>query len=418
MKIKKILALILCAVLACFALAGCAEEDVKDHANSELDRYSGFYKPEVILNVNYDLYIISEFDGDVEAVETAQATVQALINQRLDDKYNTTINIHYISAEDYENTIDGVVSALGSGATTSDSSVINGGSIVLVAGKDMYDSLVAKNALADVFGYLGTNAYGLLNKQITTTLLESAMTTVDGVEKLYMIPNDHIVGQYTYTIIDRDVAEGQFNFSAQSELHEMIIKDGVANEIAQELIDDIGTTEINVSDVIREVTGSYADQADWEALGYVCNVSKYPEVTPEETFVAGFGILTPPTYSEDLDGNLTTTNYDYLVTRAMDVVYSINVDSTVRNLLQYGVEYTNYTLVESETEFNADGTPVKYVVPTEENVYKMNLLYTGNMFNAYYCESDVWTADGKSGSWTYSLAVSGTNQNSESVIAE
>ena len=417
MKMKKIIALVLCAVLACFALAGCAEEDVKDHANGELDRYNDFYRPEVIVKVNYDLYIISDCDDSLDA-ETSKATVQAMINQHLDDKYNTTLTIHYVTEDQYADTVDGVVASLGSEPATTDGSVINGGSIVLVAGKDMYDSLVEKDALVDVEAYLETNAYGLLNKQITTTLLDSAKVNVDGAEKMYMIPNDHVVGEYTYTVIDRAVAEGQFNFSAQSELHEMIIKDGVANDIAQELIDAVGAAEINVEDVIREVSGSYADKAVWESKGYVCNVSKYPEVTPEETFLAGFGILTPPAYAEDLDGDSETTNEDLLIARAMDVVYSINVDSTVRNLLQYGVQHTNYILVESETEFNADGSPAIYVVPMKDNAYKMNLLYTGNMFNAYYCESDVWTINGESGSWTYEFAVSGGNQNSESFVEE
>ena len=54
----------------------------------------------------------------------------------------------------------------------------------------------------------------------------------------------------------------------------------------------------------------------------------------------------------------------------------------------------------------------------KDNAYKMNLLYTGNMFNAYYCESDVWTINGESGSWTYEFAVSGGNQNSESFVEE
>ncbi len=417
MKMKKIIALVLCVLLACLALASCAEEDIKDHANGELDRYNEFYKPEVIVKVNYDLYIISECDNSLDA-ETSKATVQAMINQYLDDKYNTTLTIHYVTADEYAATVDGVVASLGSGAAASDNSVVNGGSIVLVAGKDMYDSLMAKNALVDVRAYLDTNAYGVLNKQITKTLLNSAKVDVDGAEKLFVIPNDHIVGEYTYTIVNRAIAEGRFNFSAQSELHEMILNDGVPNEIAQELIDAVEASELNKEDVIREVVGSYADKAVWESKGYVCNVSKYPEVTLEETFASGFGILTPPAYTNDLDGDTDTTNEDFLTARAMDVVYSINVDSTVRNLLQYGVEHTNYTVFESETEFKADGKPVIYAVPTEGNAYKMNLLYTGNMFNAYYCESDVWSMNGVSGSWTYDYAVSGTNQNSESFVEE
>lgn len=416
MKMKKIIVLVLCALLSCLALVGCADEDIKEHANGELDRYNEFYKPAVSVKVNYDLYIISECDDSIDA-EMSKATVQAKINQILDEKYDTTVTIHYVTADKYAQTIDGVVSSLSNESIVANGSVVNGGSIVLIAGVDMYNSLVEKNALVDVNGFLSEDAHGKLNTQITSALLESAKVTVDGEEKLFFIPNDHIIGEYTYTVINREIAEGVFNFSAQTELHDMLICDGVSNEIASELIAAIGTS-YKAEDVIREVKGSYADKAIWESQGYICNVSKYPEITAEETFAAGFGILTAPNYSNDLDGDEKTTNAQFLAGRAMDVIYSINVNSDVRNLLQYGVEYANYNVYVSDTEFNADGTPVKYVVPMENNSYKMNLLYTGDMFNAYYCESDIWTIDGKTGSWTYTFVTNGDKQNSEALISE
>ena len=425
MKMKKIIALVLCAVLACFALASCAEDDIKDHANDELDRYKDWYKPEVAVRVNYDFYIISEC-GDTAEAETSKATVQALINQKLNEKYDTTLTIHHISAEDYATKINAVVGSQSTGSITD--SVIDGGSIVLVAGKDMYDSLVEKNALADIRGYLNTNAYGKLNTQLTTSLLDSAKVTVDGTEKLFMIPNDHIVGEYSYTVIDRAVAENTFNFSAQSELHEMVIVNGTPNDIAKELVDAIAAynaldenadKQIKVDDVIREVKGTYDDKAEWEGKKFICNISKYPEVTAEETFMAGFAILNPPTYADDLDSNPETANADFLTQRAMDVIYSINVDAEIRNLLQYGVEYTNYVIEEKE-EINAKGEKitVKYACPIDEAGYKMNLLYTGDMFNAYYSDDDVWSVNGESYSWNYVFASNGDKQNSESVIEE
>ena len=78
----------------------------------------------------------------------------------------------------------------------------------------------------------------------------------------------------------------------------------------------------------------------------------------------------------------------------MEILYTINADKTVRNLLQYGVENTHYTLTDDN-----------YIVPTENNSYNMNLLYTGDMFNAYYCEK-----------WTKDMAVNGDKQNSQSVV--
>jgi hypothetical protein len=252
-------------------------------------------------------------------------------------------------------------------------------------------------------------------------LLNSAKVKEDGTEKLFFIPNDHIIGEYTYTVVNRAIAEGQLNFSAQTELHEMYIKDGVANDIAQELIDSVAANlpETDVDEVICEVKGAYSDKAVWEARGYICNVSSYPTVSEEETFAAGFAVLTPPTYDYDLDEESTTTNEDFLTRRAMDVIYSINVESEIRNLLQYGVKSINY---ETKTEIvkNARGEDVEvtYVVSKEGNGYKMNLLHTGDMFNAYYSEENVWSIGGETGSWTYDFVFNGEKQNFESVIEE
>lgn len=417
MKMKKLIAAILCALLTCFALASCAEEDIKDHANDELDRYHGFYKPEVVVKLHYNLYIITE-NGNSEAEINAETTVQAKINQILGDNYNTMVTIHYLSADEYAAKVDDAVANIGNSAGTTNS-VTNGGSIVLITGKDMYDSLMSKNALVDMRGFLDTNAYGKLNTQITPTLLDSAKVDVDGVEKMFFLPNDHIIGEYSYTVIDRSIAEGVLNFSAQSELYEMLITDGENNEMAQELVDayeanKANLADITLDDVIKEVKGSYADKALWESKGYVCNISKYPTVTPDETYVAGFGILTPPTYEEDLDDNAETSNADFLAMRAMDVIYAINADFEVRNLLQYGVEYANYKLVESD-EVDSNGDKVKYVEFIDDN-YKMNLLFTGDMFNSYNCSSNVWKIGDENGNWSYVFATNGDKQNSDSVF--
>ena len=78
----------------------------------------------------------------------------------------------------------------------------------------------------------------------------------------------------------------------------------------------------------------------------------------------------------------------------MEIIYAINADTTVRNLLQYGVENTHYIL-------QGDN----YVLPTENNAYFMNPLYTGDMFNMYYGEN-----------WTENMAQNGEKQNKESIV--
>jgi hypothetical protein len=392
--------------MMCAVLVSCAEKEIGEY----MGHYDGLVV-DPVEKLSFDLYIITECDDSKEA-ESAMATVTAQINQKLDDNFNSTVNIHYLNADEYADT----VYALNGASSEASDSRYNAGSIVLIAGEEMYNKLMAKNALVDLRGYLDTHEFGQLKSRITSSILDFVKVyNDDETESLYMIPNDHVIGEYEYTIINRKIAEGQYSFSAQSELSEMLIVDGKPNQIANELINAVkyNSRGNSVSDVITVVTGKYEDRAEWEAKGYVCNVSKYPEVTADVAYAAGFGILN----SADIvkDGKVLVSK-DECERRAMEIVYSINADEDIRNLLQYGVENSNYVF-ETKKVTTLDGTEIekKYVNPIPENKYKMNLLYTGDMFNAYPCEEPVWSIGDESGAWTYYDAIYGDNQNKDSV---
>ena len=382
MKRHSFIALIMCVVLFATLLTSC-----NDHAG--VDDYD--WQPEVIVKLEYDLYIITDAIPSEEATH-AQKTVNSKINQYLDDKYDTILNIHYCTAEEYDSV---VANASGASARTSvtSSDRYNAGTILLITSEEMHNQLVSENKLVDLRPFLDTKDYGTLNIQITKTLIEAATVTVDNVDHLYCIPNDHTIGEYQYTLINREIAEGKLNFSAQSEILEMLLIDGVPNEKAQELIDSVNANleEATLSDVIRNEVGSYEDKARFEAEGFICNVSKYPEASAADAYESAFGILKS---SDIYDGEKLVISAAECENRAMQIIYAINADTTVRNLLQYGVEHTHYIL-----EGNV-------AVPTENNAYHMNLLYTGDVFNAYY-----------SSVWTESMAKNGEIQNSQSVVS-
>ena len=272
MRMKRLIAMLLCAAMMCIMLASCEEVIGGFHYD---------WEPEVERKISFDFYIISDSASDASAED--QNTVESKINQYLKEKCKTTIDIHYLTLEEYEATI----SAVADSVSTEDQIIANsnvtidGGDIVLIAGEDMFNSLLAKDVLVDLKSYLNPDVYkdyGRLNAQITSTLLAAAtITDSDGAEHLYSIPNDHVIGEYVYTVIDRSIAEGQLNFSAQTELGDMLIVDGVPNEIASELIDSIATnlSGTNVSDVIWVENGNYEDKQRLESEGYVCNISKY-----------------------------------------------------------------------------------------------------------------------------------------------
>ena len=91
----------------------------------------------------------------------------------------------------------------------------------------------------------------------------------------------------------------------------------------------------------------------------------------------------------------------------MEVIYAFNSDVELRNLLLYGVENTNYM-----AEKDADGnilsvTPVDKAT-SPQSVYEMDILYTGSIFSAYYCDEYGWNAV---------LAEQGKLQNADSIVA-
>ena len=367
MRMKKILALLLCAVLSVGALVSC-EEGI----GSYLPNYD--WKPEVIVEKEFDLYIVTENDpASVE--DTVYITVEDKINQYIGDKFNTTLNIHYLTADKYDAEIANVVSDSGSKS-----------GIVLINSKALMDTLMEKNALADLSVFLDSEEYdfGTLNVQINANLLSAARETVvkDGVEQeaLFCIPNNHVVGSYDYIAINKAIARDQLHFN-ETEIKAIDNLDDIEG-----FKDDVEGHGYVVADVVREFNGcnyTFDEKESLEAEGWIFNVVSNPVVTKDEVYSSAFGVLAG------------TDGYE----RAMEIIYAINTDATLRNLLQYGVENTNYKVV--------DG----YAVPITTD-YRMNIEYTGDVFKALYSNADGWCV------WTESDAVYGKLQNADSILAD
>ena len=115
------------------------------------------------------------------------------------------------------------------------------------------------------------------------------------------------------------------------------------------------------------VKGDWALRHEYEAQGYAFYVMETPRVTSEDVFSSMFAI-----------GGMTG-----YANRAMEVVAYLNTSSEIRNVLQYGVAATNYTLETVEYQEGDHKISVQYVVATSDNVYEMDLNKTGNVFIAY-----------------------------------
>ncbi len=376
MKLKRIIALVLCVVSLSVMLIGC-EEDMTQYW---LDYYKSENKgqPVDIPDVDIDFYIIKgeEMSSDVYITKT----VQDKINQYLYEKYNTKINIIYTSANDYAAEID---------KFTSESS-----GIVLVNSEETMEKLSGK--LVDLNPYLTSDSYasqgyGKLNTQIAISLVEAARVVENGAEKLYCIPNNHIIGSYEYIVINKAIASsllypnstlaGMTSWDLTADLRadaeaNLTFADGTL--VAIEEVDYADYNPASGAVVTRIVNAPYEAKAAIEAENMIVNIAKYPAADKAEAYSSAFAILegTPV----DPEDNTKKVAYELYTERAMQVIYEINANSEIRNLLQYGVENVNYHLDENNI-----------VVPNMEKRYDMNLLYTGDIFKALY--SSTWSAE-------------------------
>lgn len=387
MKFKKLFALLLC--VACFVpvLAGCAEEDSNEYW---LNKYAemGKGQPQVIVPVDIDLYIIK---GDNMSEDpTVASTVQDKINQYLYATYYTNVNIKYYTADEYYE----VISKLGDDAS----------GIVLIDSEETADLLDGR--LADLHPYIlgdqyKVQGYGQLNKQICSSLMNAAIVSERGVDKLYMVPNNHIIGSYEIITINKTLAfelgvpysDSQFaelttwedTLALRTASHEQLGTDINANAEV-----DYKDYNPNSKDIVtRIVNAPYAALKAIEREGIVVNVSKYPVADKAEVCSSAFAVLN----SAPKDKNGAAIDLELYKERAMRVIYEINANTNVRNLLQYGIENVNYSI----------DTITGLVVPNEDKVYDMNIIYTGDVFKALYSKD-----------WTVQDAYYGVLQNKDS----
>lgn len=376
MNMKKLASLLLCVVIAVVSLVGC--ETAIGQYYKDVYEPNGIGNPVVKSELKFDFYIITEFPGEnATEAEIAQhnsdlATIKDNINLHLKDEYSTELNIIFKSADEYEETIKNATSG-----------------IVLINSESLMNELMQNNKLADLTNYLESSEYefGTLNVQIASTLLEAAKIDVEGTKKLYCIPNNHVVGSYNYIAINNAIAAKlQYGKNDIANIDTIEEAEAFIN-VARDYWDTLPVeAEFNPAYVLQYFDGfSYGyEGADAPRSAWTYNVRTLPEVTKAEAYSTAYGILSETENPE----------------RAMEIIYALNTDVQFRNLLQYGVLNNDY-------EFDNSKESDAIYVKVKNTMYKMNILYTGDVFMAYYNEN-----------WTEEMALAGKMQNSESVLSD
>ena len=127
------------------------------------------------------------------------------------------------------------------------------------------------------------------------------------------------------------------------------------------------TNDPNAKAAACVVTGGWDLKAEYEAKGYKVITMVNPRATTDTIYSSMFAIG-----KSTVDEN-----------RAMEVITYLNTNAEVRNLLQHGIENTNYTLSSVVKEVNGVDVEYYYAQETENNLYKMDVRKTGNVFIAY-----------------------------------
>ena len=309
--------------------------------------------------------------------------------------------------------------------------------ILYLSGYDKYTEYAAKKWLAKLDTELRGNS-----SEIRSFVPPALLGAVSYNGATYAIPNNNVIGEYTYMLIDKALYDKYFYTASIDSVHNVVdlssfLEDIVAYEpdvlpidgdvnycmnliahywdIDPETFGVTGdfsvlgyvykdTDTINRGDVALKFDSLLTDKTyrndltnlmDFEFKGYFGTAKEGQksavsfvkgDATDAKQYEKDHYVVVvdyPRANDEDLYENMFAVSaFTTDVAKSMEIVTWINTNEEFRNLFQYGIENENYTL-------NMDGT----VSSTRNNAYHMDLSKTGNEFIAYVPEGtdlQVW----------------------------
>lgn len=466
---KRLISLLLTVImLLSVMLTSCSstsDEDVKDAINDEASRYT----------TTLNMFLIKEKGTTDEACEL----VEEAINKITKAKFKTQLNISWYEESELYAEIDKRIAAIEAeilaeeeerkrlkqlqkeakargetlatttaeetdDETTAEETIVNEWGlselkypeessrqidIIAFTGYDRYLDYIDREVLSRLDDEL-TSGSKKLKDYINPVFMDAA--AVDG--STYAIPNNHLIGEYTYLLVNKALAE-KYSYDP---------KDFTELSFAAEFVDDVAKYEKDVTPVcgdlaltnirymsIDKETLDFTDERSVVA-GHVSSVAGYStrisfgnmfsrrQITDQLITIADFRdkgyikkdadpskpfaisvmkgtrdlvnqygedyemivLENPMAYESTLyEGMFGVSSYTKDLTRSMEIVTYINTNKELRNLIQYGIEGVNYVI-------NEDGTLTRL-----NNTYMMDIKKTGNSFIAYPEEgmpADAW----------------------------
>ncbi len=294
--------------------------------------------------------------------------------------------------------------------------------ILLVTDYEMLYDLVQSNRVHDLTANLNSS-----NKLIKTYVNNGIMDNATISNAYYAVPNNSIIGDYTFLLVNKELAEDYYfdpasftGFGVNTPASQLI--EEVAAAVKNGELTDVSPMYGQADYPLVKYWSKNSDAASVMATMYVsgnmeigagvkvgnlfsdadyksfmqqmtyCKENGYmmDEENPTDRFAVGviegdyscfekYGDeyhVIPLSYPRLEDTEVfnsmfavskATANLD----RSMEIIQALTCESKLRNILQYGVEGVHYNL-------NEDGA-----VERLNNNYMMNINYTGNTFMAY-----------------------------------
>lgn len=434
---RKLICLLLCltAALLPIAMTGCGSDNSTDTTDEEASA-----RPAVSIN----LWLISEKEVSTET----EAAIEEAFNEMTQSKFTTKVDLVYFTEDEYYAALDAKLKAAAeykennaasqivlpgiaesteeTEETTAETIVNELGQrllkypdigegqldIILLSGKDKLEAYASAGQLASMDTNLNSTSK-ILKDYIYPSFLEQTKYN----KNTYAIPNNHVIGEYTYLLVNKALAEKYYIDTASLTT--------LASCAA--LIEDIGKNEPDVAPVLSYVDpvnmhywlgddsmsifASYVPavatlgsrttmRSAFDTMNFTdhmlfmqkCKDNGWFAKDPENTETFGVAVMTGdyslrdryaedyevkvlsvPTLTEEIayESMFAVTSYSANFDRAMEVITLLNTNAEAKNLLQYGVEGVHY-------EFDDDGN----MIYLNDN-YRMNNLYTGNALLAY-----------------------------------
>lgn len=430
---RKILSLILCfsMLAACFLFTSCGSDDGD---NSDNDANVDSSRTPASLS----FYIITDDSTTPEGIKS----MQEAFNDYTESHFSTHVEFTMLKESEYEAKLaehwakvrnapaqsvptkfETYVDSLGMTRIKYPDILSDQLDIVLITSKKMLESNI--NNLEKLDDLISTSYPDMLT-QFNKSFIDKAKMKAagDAVASVYAIPNNHVLGTYTYMFIKKEYANNLYMdtvtgngfknykdfYSFASEInsaytdvapvknafshpsYNYVSSDGSLSFLAIEsrstgfmisnMLENLSSdywnyyklqlpgniyNESTDKDYAMEVVqGNYQLRYNYPESEYICNILKVPTFTDDDIFSSMFAITKNSKNKE----------------RALEIINAINTNSDLHNILLYGKEGTNFELSGTKV-----ATKIAGKGGSGDNIYSMNPKYTGNIFVSYVNDS-------------------------------